>query len=491
MDAFFQQDRRSKSSKRQVNTVPITHYKTEFKERSGSLVVSNTRYILYGIKAGLLRCICRTSASRTLLRGHSDLVHDLSFFSFSSDVLGSVGGKEVLVWRVFEEDLQEPDPETGSMKKISYEKLLQLNVSATKISWHPFDPNKFVLACGSVAVVVETTGIETEKGEEGHAMYNGGIDNLGIKMPHGAVVNDVRFTTKALHAVTAGDDGLCKLWGLSGNVGGNATALRSFGTSSNPINKILFIGEEADDVVTCDEGNTRIRVWSSPVQSESKLKQTMTFKRPASSWFDVTLDETGEFLSVCDCKNPIMYVVHLNNNRNESHPIDYVTPFKNLNPVLSMSSINVPLEATDDHHDADAVGEEKGYEINLYAVQTKAIQIMKIRPGTCFQDDWVSQRAAAAQTEQTEVETEVALPPAPASLPVAPASLTLPKGGIEPPSVDPFSNWLGAIVGGAAPPETALVTPKQPEKVQPEVTSSSPLPPAPRRGERSDELGMR
>ena len=78
------------------------------------------------------------------------------------------------------------------MKKISYEKLLQLNVEATKISWHPFDPNKFVLACNDVAVVVETTGIETEKCEEGHATYNGGVDNLGLKMPHGAKVNDVR-----------------------------------------------------------------------------------------------------------------------------------------------------------------------------------------------------------------------------------------------------------------------------------------------------------
>ncbi|GMH49171.1 hypothetical protein TrVE_jg11126 [Triparma verrucosa] len=479
-------------SKRQVNTVPITHYKTEFKERNGSLVVCNTRYILYGIKAGLLRCICRTSASRTLLRGHTDLVHDLSFFSFSSDVLGSVGGKEVLVWRVFEEDLQEPDPETNSMKKISYEKLLQLNVEATKISWHPFDPNKFVLACGGVAVVVETTGIETEKGEEGHAMYNGGIDNLGIKMPHGATVNDVRFTTKALHAVTAGDDGFCKLWGLSGNVGGNATALRSFGTGDIPVNKCLFIGEEADNVVTCDKDNTRIRVWSSPVSGDSILKQSLTFERDGASWFDACIDDTGEFLSVCDCKNPVMYVVHLNQNKDEDYPIDYVTPFKNLNPVLSMSGVNVPLEVTDDHHDADAVGEEKGYEINLYAVQTKAIQIMKIRPGVCFQDDWVSQRAEV-EREDDDVQDPIPFvpPPAPASIPVAPASIpvapasipvapaTLPLStGIEPPSVDPFSNWLGTLVGGAAPPEAVPVAEKLLEK-QPEVTTSSPPPPPP------------
>ena len=79
----------------------------------------------------------------------------------------------------------------------------------------------------------------------------------------------------------------------------------------------LFVGSEADDVVTCDENNTAISVWTSPVASEPRLLQTLKFESDADTWFDVCIDDTGEFVSVCDCKNPVMYVVHLSKSPGE------------------------------------------------------------------------------------------------------------------------------------------------------------------------------
>ena len=51
------------------------------------------------------------------------------------------------------------------------------------------------------------------------------------------------------------------------------------------------------------------------------------------------MDDTGEFLSVVDCKSPIMYVLHLSKSPSEAYRMDYVTPFTVMNPVLSMKGV--------------------------------------------------------------------------------------------------------------------------------------------------------
>ena len=85
-----------------------------------------------------------------------------------------------------------------------------------------------------------------------------------------------RFTSKALHAVTSGSDGHCKVWSLSGSgSAGQASCVRSFSVGPGPVNKCLLVGDEAGDAVTCDEGNTRLTLWTSPVGGEPRRVQTV------------------------------------------------------------------------------------------------------------------------------------------------------------------------------------------------------------------------
>ncbi len=109
----------------------------------------------------------RTSKSnlRTLLRGHTKRISDVSFFtsanpsSNQTDVVGTVSGREIAVV-VGEEGEEKEIVESGEEDKANVliwriykrehelfgEKLLEIRLKdAIRIVWHPFNPNQFVL----------------------------------------------------------------------------------------------------------------------------------------------------------------------------------------------------------------------------------------------------------------------------------------------------------------------------------------------------------
>mmetsp|Transcript_67949 Transcript_67949/g.100812 ORF Transcript_67949/g.100812 Transcript_67949/m.100812 type:complete len:1174 (+) Transcript_67949:364-3885(+) len=254
----------------QPHTTPIAHFVSSPNTTSsnGALLDVNSSYIVYAVKNGLVRVIDRHSASRTLLRGHSKRIGDVSFFGSSkensSDVLGTIGGtgdvSNVLIWRVYrvrEEELQS-------------EKLLEIrSKDAVRFVWHPFNPNIFVLLHGSSseggsnsksrATLVETTKLYTAPhGNEGHAvcvptMTEEGeevIENaLRFLLPSSAYDEDDVATMADLtwsnldsrHVLSGQDDGSLILWDLR-----DWTFYRSMGGTYTPVES----GEEgAKDVV--------------------------------------------------------------------------------------------------------------------------------------------------------------------------------------------------------------------------------------------------
>ena len=79
------------------------------------------------------------------------------------------------MWRVYE-GAQAPVPSAeASEQEIDYEKLLELDLTPLKdkpsrLKWHPFDPNKFMLVVGKRVVLVNSTMLYTQKhASEDHA----------------------------------------------------------------------------------------------------------------------------------------------------------------------------------------------------------------------------------------------------------------------------------------------------------------------------------
>ena len=74
-----------------LEVTPITLYNTEISSNIGNLIAVNNQYICYAIRGGMIRVINQTSVLRVLLRGHSQHVTDLAFFSNEIDLLASCG----------------------------------------------------------------------------------------------------------------------------------------------------------------------------------------------------------------------------------------------------------------------------------------------------------------------------------------------------------------------------------------------------------------
>ena len=74
-----------------------------------------------------------------------------------------------------------------------------------------------------------------------------------------------------------------------------------------------------------------------------------------------------------------LYVAHVDA---ETNKIDHVAPFAVSQPVLSLAALDADL--TDDANDAEADAEPAGFEIQLFCVQTRAIQQYFLRPSALY-----------------------------------------------------------------------------------------------------------
>eukprot|EP00579_Thalassiosira_antarctica_P011261 CAMPEP_0201909410 /NCGR_PEP_ID=MMETSP0903-20130614/1190_1 /ASSEMBLY_ACC=CAM_ASM_000552 /TAXON_ID=420261 /ORGANISM="Thalassiosira antarctica, Strain CCMP982" /LENGTH=1299 /DNA_ID=CAMNT_0048443935 /DNA_START=27 /DNA_END=3926 /DNA_ORIENTATION=+ len=334
---------------------------------SGRLLAVNSHYIAYAVKKGLVRVIDRRSAAKTLLRGHEDSTRmvDAAFFGESSgkegagglwdelallkrqqsgndvgmnggginggnvvnskaplppaaasDVLATLGGHgdtaSILIWRIHSSNTQ----------TLGADKLLEVRFGqASRLVWHPFNPNRFLLLsrnlCGSgaddggggrtVATLVETTRLVTHAHEtEGHMVCDCKERDPGTGVVPGMIplkvglsgndlslagANDITWSSKdARHVLTAHDDGQVRLWDLTATKategGGDLSSslsipclaqLNVVSASSGPLSKVtrvLFLSQYEDSTnnssnaitppfITGTDMNHTITLWSS------------------------------------------------------------------------------------------------------------------------------------------------------------------------------------------------------------------------------------
>jgi enhancer of mRNA-decapping protein 4 len=233
---------------KQPHTTPITNLpSTPNPVSTGSLLALNAHYIVYAVKNGLIRVMDRSSANplRTLLRSHTARITDCAFFGTDtsgkgggSDILASVGGNSVVIWRIFSRE-----------DELSSEILLEIewdppadgaNFMCKRVVWHPFNPNQFMLilnesnddSCGRVAMFVETTRLLTVS-KDGHALWKASSSNttnrevdgildlivLDGEDGKGTEITDLSWSTlDSRHVLSSHEDGYVRLWDLKDSI---------------------------------------------------------------------------------------------------------------------------------------------------------------------------------------------------------------------------------------------------------------------------------
>ena len=362
---------------------PITLYSTDFTYQHGNLIAVNENYISYAIKNGKIRVLNQLSAARTLLRGHTGVITDLAFFSNSDNRLASVCANGILfVWLIAEaEDSQE----------FTHTVLFQSSLAeaAQRVVWHPRS-TLLAAACGAQVNLMSCADAPPPAPAD--------VACRG----HTGAVNDMCFSPHGRHLATASDDGSLKVWDLQGEGDSIASAVcvQSFlPHGGGPVTRVLFMdtgGARPGDatmtaadagVLTGGLSNSEVKLWGPVLGQQAPVAaQQLSIRDPtgAAPHFKMLLDQTSQFLMMANVQENSLLVIHLKaaDEAPSNERIDYLTPFTLLHPILSCVSINSAIATA--AHDTEASAEASGFEVNLFCVQTKAIQQYHMRPSQCY-----------------------------------------------------------------------------------------------------------
>ncbi|RLN45745.1 hypothetical protein BBJ28_00021304 [Nothophytophthora sp. Chile5] len=369
---------------RSLEVMPITLYNSERTSQLGNLISVNEHFISYPIRNGLIRVISQSSVDRLLLRKHEHhAVTELAFFNSKSDLLLSSGtDHHVAIWGI------QNDPMSRELLKV-------VPTPAQRVKWHPSDSNTIAIANGSVVFIVNLLGVNAD---------GVGAENLyDISVVCGQTsgqINDMAFSPNGGECViTAGGDGFVQVYRVQDRLAGQPAEFvhRFEPFQGGVVNSLHFYGGNflnQPGLLIGGEGNTRLSLWNAALTESTPptCYQTVTLHdaphEDSTLIHETILDPTTQFLFVADRANPLVYAFHLAPSANARTPrrFDNVTEFALAYPVLSMGILNRvgQNQSARDGSEAALAADSLHFSMQLYCLQTQAIQRYHVAAGECY-----------------------------------------------------------------------------------------------------------
>ncbi|KAK3815753.1 MAG: hypothetical protein JOS17DRAFT_759658 [Linnemannia elongata] len=282
LNAIFSED---------LETIPITLIPTDVDYNHGKMVAVSKGYISYAAKGGKIRVIQQSHGHRTLLRGHTDQVIDMSFSSADqgasgSQLLASVGkDSRLIIW-----DLSTSHPDSTDIDHSKYLELIGAPQSDqprySRIAWSPRNASQMALVNNddhSVFVVDIHSLIGSQPGDSPTVTEAQLRAHSLVIQAHDQAVNDLTFSRDGTALVTASEDGTVKLWDLHAAAG--PALLNEFVPHGGlGVTNAIFVDHPdataARCIVTACRRGTELSLWH--VSGSGPLDQ-FVFKEPPSS----------------------------------------------------------------------------------------------------------------------------------------------------------------------------------------------------------------
>jgi len=395
---------------------PVTLYQSEEKppaESASSQLAACEGFLAYAIKGGKIRVLARGSATRTLLRGHSQRIVDLAFGGGAAGAAASLASccaaGRLCTWTV---------REGPGGDEVAHERGPELEIAgAVRLAWRPGPAAPPALAVA---------------GEAGAVVVADARDAASLKqLPRGgSSCHDVGWSADGAALATAAADGRVRVFD------DRLELVADFAPAGGaPVHAVAFLA--GDRLATAVDGGETISLWTVAPGDAPRRDHALALARPpantrpararrvaaagggafvlvtaAAPATDAAADESG---------GAALYVAHVDA---ETNKIDHVAPFAVSQPVLSLAALDADL--TDDANDAEAEAEPAGFEIQLFCVQTRAIQQYFLRPSALYPATAApATAAAAAAAPATEDPLQkfaaLHLSPEPRPTPAAPA----------------------------------------------------------------------
>ncbi|XP_031403990.1 enhancer of mRNA-decapping protein 4-like isoform X2 [Punica granatum] len=369
----------------QLEVTPITKYGSDPQLMLGRQIAVNKSYICYGLKQGNIRVLNMNTASRSLLRGHTQRITDMTFFAEDVHLLASASTDgRICVWKI-SEGLEEDDkPQISGNAVIAIQVIGGEEDESVhpRVCWHCHKQEILVVGIGRRVLRIDTIKAGKSDVFSAEEPLLCAVDKLisGVQLVglHDGVVTDLsmcQWMTSRL--VSSSTDGTIKIWE-------DQKAQPLFVLKPHeglPVNSATFLTSpnRPDHIVLITAGplNQEVKVWASaseegwllPSDAESwKCTQTLELRSSSEAQTEdaffnqvLVLSQAG-LLLLANAKKNAIYAVHLEYGPNPaSTRMDYLAEFTVTMPILSFTGTT----------DISPFGEQI---VQVYCVQTQAIQ---------------------------------------------------------------------------------------------------------------------
>jgi enhancer of mRNA-decapping protein 4 len=522
---------------------PITLIKNDLRlEHTQQVAVSNT-FICYGLKAGQIRALNRSTADRALFKGHPAPLSHMAFFSPATNLLASASHKGDLTVR----QLAAAPGEGGADGTILGGVMLQAQLPGTDaaaddallvaLAWHPRMQQILAAAAGDCVGIFEVPLAPPVEGGSAPAPCSPGIcySISGAGASAGSSVSSLAFSPSGDLLVAGDSSGRVCAWWMEGGVAGDADtpvlAWQPFSGAGGSVASMHFLHEARDGstlLLTGDATNSCLKLWALPSAARAAAEGGGAAPRCLQTLSLVGSRGGGEFFCHVAVQRDLQLVVLANTPRKQVYTLHYSTGaeggsgvgdaafayaafFCVKQPILSLAAISEAADAGTGARGASPgpqqQPEQQAQQLTLYCVQTDAVQQYALTPALCMaagtEEQGAEEAAAAAPAPApavtAESQTTQSSPPTPAAAvaaaadavsdatsPASPAPAA--AAAVPPPAKLPTPSFLGARKAAQQASAAAAATPGTPAS-PPAAAAEAPEPAKAESGKRARQQG--
>ncbi|XP_024388151.1 enhancer of mRNA-decapping protein 4 isoform X2 [Physcomitrium patens] len=375
----------------QLKVSPITVYGSDPSLVLGRQIAVNKKFICYGLRGGTIRVLNKNNAQKILLRGHTQRVSDIAFFSESVHLLASAGEDGNIFVRQIHEGL-------GENEKLAEYILFAIQLVGDweachpRLCWHPTTQDVFFVAIGKYVVKIDINEAKQSGGSEAFSTEHPLVCRLGdackgisVTAQHDDVITDfaVPFSDPC-RLTSASKDGTVRVWEE------HKQCLSKFTPyNGNSVDAVSYLFAPQNGnlqfLLTGGPLNQSIRLWmldeisSKTGQGVWKCTQTLEFKvsstiKPEKAFFNqIVVAPRAGLILVANAKRHAIYAIHVGFSSTSGIPrMDYLTEFAVAIPILSLTVAD------------DAAIESCEGNLKVFCVQTQAIQQYALDLSQCL-----------------------------------------------------------------------------------------------------------
>ncbi|KAI3844398.1 hypothetical protein MKW92_026609 [Papaver armeniacum] len=379
----------------QLGIPPISNYHSDPELVLGRRIAVSRTYICYILKLGNIRIINKNTASRAVLRGHTQVgfAYNLldNFWYVNFFCSASIEGR-VFVWKIIESTDEENNPQITWEIVTAIQIMGEEELVHPRVCWHPHKQEVLVVAIGKHVLKIDTSRVGKGKKILADEPLKCSVEKLldGVQLvgEHVTEVTDLsvcQWMTTLL--ASASTDGMVKIWEDC-----KPSPLTVFWPhDGQPVNSVTFLTSthRPDHIILITAGplNREVKMWT--LASEEgwllpsdvgswQCTQTLELRSSAEPRLDdaffnqvAALPRAGLIL-LSNAKKNAIYAVHVEYGPYPAATrMDYIAEFTFTMPILSLTV------TTDTLPDAD-------HAVQVYCVQTEAIQQYALELSQCL-----------------------------------------------------------------------------------------------------------